>query len=91
VCSAVCRSEDEAHIRTLLLYGVSNAAMTLWALDSADLDGNNKVEVQANLIMADRNDTLLEQVIKPIESRTWRERGKLEGRRQWRASEPPRE
>jgi putative Mg2+ transporter-C (MgtC) family protein len=37
--------------------------MTLQALDSEDLEGNNKVEVQARLIMADRNDSLLEQVI----------------------------
>jgi putative Mg2+ transporter-C (MgtC) family protein len=63
MCSVVCRSEDEAHVRTLLLYGVNNAAMRLQALDSEDLNGNNKVQVQANLIVADRNDTLLEQVI----------------------------
>ena len=62
-CMVVCRGEDEAHVRTLLLYGVNNAAMTLQALDSKDLDGNNKVQVRANLIMADRNDALLEQVI----------------------------
>jgi putative Mg2+ transporter-C (MgtC) family protein len=63
-CSVVCRAEDEAHVRTLLLlYGVNNAAMRLQALDSEDLDGSNKVQVQANLIMTDRNDTLLEQVI----------------------------
>jgi putative Mg2+ transporter-C (MgtC) family protein len=47
----------------LLLYGVNNAAMTLQALDSEDLDGSNKIQVQANLIMADRNDALLEQVV----------------------------
>jgi putative Mg2+ transporter-C (MgtC) family protein len=62
-CLVVCRGEDEAHVRTLLLYGVNNAAMTLQALDSEDVDGNNRVRVQANLIMADRNDALLEQVI----------------------------
>jgi putative Mg2+ transporter-C (MgtC) family protein len=62
-CMVVCRGEDEAHVRTLLLYGVNNAAMTLQALDSKDLDGNNKVQVRANLIIADRNDALLEQVI----------------------------
>jgi hypothetical protein len=37
--------------------------MTLHALDSRDLDGTNKVQVQANLVIADRNDALLEQVI----------------------------
>jgi putative Mg2+ transporter-C (MgtC) family protein len=62
-CAVVCRGGDEAHVRTLLLYGVNNAAMTLQALDSEDLNGANKVRVQASLIMADRNDALLEQVI----------------------------
>jgi len=42
---------------------VNNAAMTLQALDSEDLNGSNKVQVQANLVMADRNDALLEQVV----------------------------
>jgi putative Mg2+ transporter-C (MgtC) family protein len=37
--------------------------MTLQGLDSEDLDGSNKVRVQAGLIMADRNDGLLEQVV----------------------------
>jgi putative Mg2+ transporter-C (MgtC) family protein len=62
-CSIVCRGEDEAHVRTLLLYGVNEAAMTLQALDSEDLNGVNKVRVEASLMMADRNDALLEQVI----------------------------
>jgi len=53
VCSVVCRAEDEAPVRTLLLYGVNNSAMTLQALDS----------VQASLIITDRDDALLEQVV----------------------------
>jgi putative Mg2+ transporter-C (MgtC) family protein len=62
-CLVICRGEDEAHIRTLLLYTVNNAAMTLQALDSEDVDSGNKVQVRASLIMADRNDALLEQVV----------------------------
>jgi putative Mg2+ transporter-C (MgtC) family protein len=62
-CSVVCRGEDEAHVRTLLLYGVNNAAMSLQALDSENLNSTGKVRVQASLIMADRNDALLEQVV----------------------------
>jgi hypothetical protein len=50
------------HICTFLLYGVSNAAMTFQALDSEDLNGGNRVQVRASLIMADRNDALPEQV-----------------------------
>ena len=62
-CSVVYRSDDEAHVRALLLYAVNNTAITLRALDSEDLDSSNKVWVQANLIMSDRNDALLEQVV----------------------------
>ncbi len=62
-CSIVCRSDDEAHVRSLLLYAVNNAAMTLRALDSEDLDTTNKVRVRANLFMTGRNDALLEQVV----------------------------
>jgi putative Mg2+ transporter-C (MgtC) family protein len=37
--------------------------MTLQALHSEDLNRSNRLRVQASLIMADRNDTALEQVI----------------------------
>lgn len=63
ICAVVCRSEDEAHVRALLLYGINNATMTLQALDSEDLDNDSKVKVQASLLMTERNDELLEQVI----------------------------
>ena len=59
----VCRGDDEAHVRALLLYAVNNTAITLRALDSEDLDSSNKVRVQANLIMSDRDYALLEQVV----------------------------
>jgi putative Mg2+ transporter-C (MgtC) family protein len=62
-CSIVCRSEDEAHVRALLLYSVDNGAMSLRALNSEDLDSSHKVQVRADLIMSDRNDVLLEQVV----------------------------
>jgi putative Mg2+ transporter-C (MgtC) family protein len=42
---------------------VNNAAMTLRALDSEDLNSTNTVRVRANLFMADRNDASLEQVV----------------------------
>jgi putative Mg2+ transporter-C (MgtC) family protein len=63
ICSIVCRSDDEAHIRALLLYSVNNPAMTLRSLDSEDLDGTNTVRVRADLFMTDRNDASLEQVV----------------------------
>ncbi len=42
--------------------------MTLEALDSEDLNGNNKLQVQANLIMPDRNDALLDDCALQIQS-----------------------
>ncbi len=62
-CLVVCRSDDEAQVRSMLLYGVSSAGIILQALNSEDVDGSDKVQVQARLVMADRNDTLLEQMI----------------------------
>ena len=62
-CSIVCRSEDEAHVRALLLYAVNTASMSLRSLDSEDLDNSPKVQVQAKLMISDRNDALLEQVV----------------------------
>lgn len=62
-CSVVCRSEDEARVRTLLLYAVNNTSIRLKALNSADLEDSSKVQVRANLVMWGRNDALLEQVV----------------------------
>ena len=65
-CSVVCRSQDEAHVRALLLQAVSNDAMRLRSLHSQDIEdvkSPDKVEVEADMVMQDRNDTLLEQVV----------------------------
>jgi putative Mg2+ transporter-C (MgtC) family protein len=61
--SLVCRSEDEAHIRALLLQVVSGASLTLRALRSEDQENPSKVEVRADLMSVARNDALLEQFV----------------------------
>jgi putative Mg2+ transporter-C (MgtC) family protein len=60
---AICREEDETHVRTLLLYVVNSIALTLHALSSADMDGLPKVEVKAELSLTGRDDRLLEQIV----------------------------
>jgi len=62
-CSIICRSEDEAHVRALILQAVNSQSLMLRALKSEDLDNPTKVEVKAQLVTLDRDDVLLEQVV----------------------------
>lgn len=62
-CVAVCRSEDEAHIRALLLQMVNNGSLMLQTLKSEDLNNPTKIQVTAELMTLNRNDVLLEQVV----------------------------
>ncbi|MBV8537809.1 MAG: MgtC/SapB family protein [Alphaproteobacteria bacterium] len=58
-----CRSPDEAHIRALLLQGLTAANLSLRRLDSIDDEGTGRVEVQASFIAPQRADTALEQIV----------------------------
>jgi putative Mg2+ transporter-C (MgtC) family protein len=59
----VCRGDDEAHIRALLLQSVASTALMLRGLHSVDLDGAARAEVSAELVGSGRNDALLEQLV----------------------------
>ena len=63
VLRAVCLSQQENHIRSLLLQGVSGSDLTLQALQSADTRDPTRVEVRADLLADGRKDALLEQVV----------------------------
>jgi putative Mg2+ transporter-C (MgtC) family protein len=60
---AVCLSQQENHIRSLLLQGVSGCDLILQALQSADTQDSTRVEVRADLQADGRKDALLEQVV----------------------------
>lgn len=63
-CSIICRSTDEAHVRALLLQGVSATdKMKLRSLHSEDLETPERVQVEADLVTQDRNDAFLEQIV----------------------------
>jgi putative Mg2+ transporter-C (MgtC) family protein len=63
-CIVICRSNDEAHIRALLLQAVSPNKMKLRALHSEDMEETpDKVEVEANLVTQERDDKLLETIV----------------------------
>jgi putative Mg2+ transporter-C (MgtC) family protein len=61
--SLVCRGEDEARIRALLLQIVGSGALMLRSLRSEDLENPAKVEVEADLLSVGRSDAVLEQVV----------------------------
>jgi len=59
----VCRPEDEAHMRALMLQGMSRSALTLIALRSEDIEGTNKLKVTARITGLGRQDEALEQLV----------------------------
>lgn len=59
----VCRGPEEAHVRALLLQGTGNGQLSLRQLDSTDLEGHDRVEVNARLTAQSKSDALLEQIV----------------------------
>jgi putative Mg2+ transporter-C (MgtC) family protein len=61
--TCVCRTQDEAHVRALLLQAIQLLPLTLAALDSEDDPDMRTVRVRAELRSLGRQDRLLEQVV----------------------------
>jgi putative Mg2+ transporter-C (MgtC) family protein len=59
----ICRPEDEAHMRTLLVQGMSRSSLTLTALRSEDIEGTNKMKVTAQVRGVGRQHEALEQLV----------------------------
>ncbi|RAQ42240.1 hypothetical protein B9S53_12970 [Arthrospira sp. O9.13F] len=80
LCSLVCRGNEEANVRILLLDALGQMKkIKLRSLRSQDLDDfNHLVEVEAEMIAQNRDDNLLEQIISrlsldpSIKSVSWR-------------------
>ncbi|MBV8729928.1 MAG: MgtC/SapB family protein [Acidobacteriia bacterium] len=62
-CELVCRSEDEAHIRALLVQAMAQSPLTLLGLKSEDIESTTKLKVIAELRGLGRQDQPLEQLI----------------------------
>lgn len=62
----VCRSDDEAKIRVLLMHLLHDLPMTLHALSSEDINSTGKVEVRASLISAERRNAMLEDIVQRL-------------------------
>jgi putative Mg2+ transporter-C (MgtC) family protein len=59
----ICRPEDEAHMRALLLQAVSQSPLMLTSLRSEDIEGTNKMKVTAQIRGMGRQDQPLEQLV----------------------------
>ena len=59
----ICRPDDEAHMRALLLQAMSRSPLTLTALRSEDIEGTTKMKVTARIRGPGRQDHALEQLV----------------------------
>lgn len=63
VMTVVSRSEAEAHVRALLLQGVSAAGLRLRRLDSQNIEDSDRIEVEAEVLSGTGADSPIEQII----------------------------
>ena len=61
----VCRTDDEAKLRVLLMHLLHTLPITLRALHSEDLNAS-KVEVRATLVSAERQNAMLEEIVQRL-------------------------
>jgi putative Mg2+ transporter-C (MgtC) family protein len=61
--AVTCRSQDEAHIRALLLQGLAGCGLALRRLDSNDLEGTGRVVVTAFMTAHSRIDADVEKIV----------------------------
>ena len=59
----ICRMEDEAHMRALLLHAIADKSFILSSLRSEDLEGTAKLKVSALIKGLGRQDESLEQLV----------------------------
>ena len=59
----VCRQEDEAHMRALLLQAMSRSALMLTSLRSEDIEETNRMKVTARIRGLGRQHEALEQLV----------------------------
>lgn len=57
------RTDQEAHMRALLLNSIGGQPLLLKSLKSDDLEHTDKVEIQATLTSSGRQNSLLEQIV----------------------------
>ena len=61
--NVICKGETEAHVRALMLQGLTLGALRLHRLDSANIEGTDRVDVTAAVTAEGRSDGALEQIV----------------------------
>ena len=80
--SVVCRGAEEAHVRALLLQGVTVGHLHLVDLESTNIEDSDRVTVAASVRAETRSDAMLEQIIgrlcleSAVTSARWRINGR---------------
>jgi putative Mg2+ transporter-C (MgtC) family protein len=59
----ICRPDDEAHMRALMLQAMSRSSLTLTSLRSEDIEGTAKMKVTARIGGTGRQNEALEQIV----------------------------
>lgn len=59
----ICRPEDEAHMRALLLQAMARSSLTLTSLRSEDIEGTNKMKVTSRIAGFGRQNEALEHIV----------------------------
>ena len=59
----ICRPDDEAHMRALMLQAMLRRSLTLNSLQSEDIEGTSKMKVTARITGLGRQDEALEQLV----------------------------
>jgi putative Mg2+ transporter-C (MgtC) family protein len=63
VVNVVCQGDREAHVRALLLQGLTVGGLQLRRLDSANIEDSDRVEVTASGAVEGRPNAVLEQIV----------------------------
>src|SRR5215470_14177408 len=61
--TVICRNEEEAHVRALLLQSMSAGALRFQELNSHNIENTDRVEVCASVTAEQRKDSALEQIV----------------------------
>ena len=62
----VCRNDDEAKLRVLLMHHIHALPINLHAFYSEDLNSSGKVEVRATLVSSERQNAMLEDIVQRL-------------------------
>ncbi len=58
-----CRAADEAHLRTLLLNTITQAAVVLHTIHSEDIEGSDRNRIRAEVTTMGRKNEIVEQIV----------------------------